>query len=228
MTFIFVGDFDIEAIKPLLATYVATLPVGDLPQGFRDPHIGQVPGVIRQEVKAGVEQKSIVTFDFGGDLAYSYPESWSLGMLNDVLNIRITDELREKQKLIYAGSSSVKYEKIPHGHYGVGISLPTAPQNVEKVEAALWGEIERLQTSGPDAEDLQKAKQARQQTYRRALRENAYWLNHLRQSVLEDRDPHDILTIARRIDAVTANDIKTAAQRFLDRKNYVEMVLKPE
>lgn len=228
MTFIFVGDFDIEAIKPLLATYVATLPVGDVPLAYRDPHIGQVPGVIRQEVKAGVEQKSIVTFDFGGDLAYSYPESWSLGMLNDVLNIRITDELREKQKLIYAGSSSVKYEKIPHGHYGVGISLPTAPQNVEKVEAALWGEIERLQTSGPDAEDLQKVKQARLQTYRRALRENAYWLNHLRQSVLEERDPHDILTIAQRIDAVTANDIKTAAQRFLDRKNYVEMVLKPE
>lgn len=228
MTFIFVGDFEIEAIKPLLATYVATLPVGDLPLAYRDPHIGQVPGVVRREVNAGVEQKSIVTFDFGGDLTYSYPESWSLGMLNEVLNIRINDELREKQKLIYSGGSSVKYEKIPHGHYGVGISLPTAPQNVEKVEAALWGEIERLQTSGPAAEDLNKAKQARLQAYRRALRENGYWMNYLRQSVLEDKDPHEILNIEQRINAVTADDVKTAAQRFLDRKNYVEMVLKPE
>ena len=183
------NDFEIEALKPLLATYVATLPVGDLPLAYRDPNIGQVPGVVRREVNAGVEQKSIVTFDFGGDVAYSYPQSWSLGMLNEVLNIRINDELREKQKLIYAGSSSVKYEKIPHGHYGVGITLPTTPQNVEKVEAALWGEIERLQTSGPEAEDLNKVKQARLQAYRRALRENGYWINYLRQSVLEDKDP---------------------------------------
>lgn len=228
MTFMFVGDFEIDAIKPLLATYIATLPVGDVAQALRDPGIVQVPGVVQREVKAGLEQKSIVTFDFGGDLAYSYPESWALGLLNEVLNIRITDELREKQKLIYSGGASVRYEKIPHGHYGVAITLPTAPQNVGKVSAALWAEIERLQAQGPDAEDLNKVKQARLQSYRRALRENGYWMNYLRMGVLEDKDPHEILNIEQRINAVTAEEIKAAAQRFLNRKNYVEMVLKPE
>ncbi|SDG44062.1 MULTISPECIES: pitrilysin family protein [unclassified Duganella] len=228
MTFLFVGDFDIDALKPLLATYVATLPVGDVTLNYRDPGIRQVPGVVRSEVKAGLEQKSTVTFDFGGDVAYSNTDSWSLGLLSDVLNLRITDELREKQKLIYSGSASARYEKIPRGQYGVGITLPTSPQDVDKVEAALWSEIEQLQTQGPTAEDLNKVKQARLQAYRRLLRENGYWLNNLRMAALEDRDPHEILAIEQRINAVTAADIKAAAQRFLDRKNYVEMVLKPE
>lgn len=228
LTYIFVGDFEIEKIKPLLATYVATLPVGDLPLTFRDPGIRQVRGVVRQEVKAGIEQKSQVTFDFGGDIEYSYPESWQLGLLVDVLNLRITDELREKQKLIYSGGASVRYEKIPRGFYSVAITLPTSPQNVEKVEAAVWSEISRLQAEGPTAEDLNKVRQARLQAYRRALREDGYWLNYLRQGVLEGKDPHEILKIEQRINEVTADDIKAAAQRFLDRNNYVEMVLKPE
>nr|WP_315250483.1 insulinase family protein [uncultured Duganella sp.] len=228
MTYLFVGDFEIDKIKPLLATYVATLPVGDLPLTYRDPGIRQVRGVVRQEVKAGLEQKSQITFDFGGDVQYSYAESWPLGLLGDVLNLRITDELREKQKLIYSGNASVRYEKTPRGSYGVGITLPTSPQNVEKVEAAVWSEIERLQANGPTAEDLNKVKQARLQAYRRALREDGYWMNYLRQGVLEDKDPHEILKIEQRINEVTADDIKAAAQRFLNRKNYVEMVLKPE
>ncbi|MBV7534928.1 insulinase family protein [Duganella sp. sic0402] len=228
MTYLFVGDFDIEKLKPLLATYVATLPVSDLPLTYRDAGIRQVPGVLRQEVKAGVEQKSLVTFDFGGDVQYVYAESWPLSLLADVLNLRITDELREKQKLIYSGGASVRYEKIPRGSYAVAISLPTSPQNVEKVEAAVWAEIERLQAEGPTVEDLNKVKQARLQSYRRALREDGYWMNYLRQGVLEDKDPHEILKVEQRINSVGAEDIKAAAKRFLDRKNHVEMVLKPE
>jgi zinc protease len=228
MTYFFVGDFNVAAIKPLLATYLATLPVGDVPMAYRDPGFRQVPGVVKREIQAGVEQKSIVSFDFGGDTVYSYPESWALGLLNEVLNIRIKDELRENQKLIYTGGSAVRYDKIPHGHYAVAITLPTSPQNVDKVDAAMWAEIERLQAHGPSAEDLNKVKQARLQTYQRALRENGYWMGYLRQTALEDKDPHEILQIGERINAVTADDIKAAAQRFLDRKNYVQMVLKPE
>jgi zinc protease len=228
MTYLFVGDFDIDKLKPLLATYIATLPVGDLPLTYRDAGIRQVQGVVRQEVKAGVEQKSQVTFDFGGDVQFVYAESWPLTLLTDVLNLRITDELREKQKLIYSGGASMRYEKIPRGSYAVAISLPTSPQNVEKVEAAVWAEIERLQADGPTVEDLNKVKQARLQSYRRALREDGYWMNYLRQGVLEDKDPHEILKVEQRINSVSAEEIKAAAKRFLDRQNHVEMVLKPE
>lgn len=228
MTFFFVGDFDVEAIKPLLATYIATLPVGDVPLAFNDPGIRQVPGVIRREVKAGVEQKSTLTFDFGGDVAYSKAEATAFRAMVDVLNIRITDELREKQKLIYSGSAGGSYKRTPRGMYGLAVTLPTSPQNIEKVETALWGEIAKLQDQGPSEEDLNKVKQALLQGHRKSMRENNYWLQSLFTAEIDRSDPHDILTVEERINAVTAPQVQAAAKRFLSRENYVEMVLKPE
>lgn len=152
----------------------------------------------------------------------------AFGMLLDVLRIRVTDELREKQRLIYSGNVSGKYEKIPRGSFSIAFSLPTAPESIEKVEAALWAEIGKLQTDGPSAEDLNKVKQTWKQEYQRSLRENGYWLNYMRLSVIEGRSTREILMREKRIDAVTADDVKATAKRFLDRKQYVEMVLKPE
>jgi zinc protease len=46
MTFVLVGDFDVAAIKPLLAAYLGTLPTPDLPLAYRDsrPARGQGRG----------------------------------------------------------------------------------------------------------------------------------------------------------------------------------------
>lgn len=228
MTFIFVGDFSVEAIKPLLATWVATLPVGELALEYRDPGIRQVAGVVRREFRAGSEQKSLVSFDFGGDVTYSKEELMAFLTMVDVLNIRIRDALRDRHQLIYTGGASGRYGRIPHPQYALSIALPTAPQNVEKLETVLWAEIEALQAGGPAPVDLGKAKQAMLQTYRKSVQDNAYWKQRLEAAELEGNDPRDILTVEQRLDAVTAEQVRAAARRFLDKERYVEMVLKPE
>ncbi|MCC2954774.1 insulinase family protein [Massilia sp. IC2-477] len=228
MTFFFVGDFEVDTIKPLLATWVATLPVGELPLQYRDPGIRQVAGVTRREFRAGTEQKSVVSFDFGGDVAYSKDESMAFLAMIDVLNIRIKAALRDRHQLIYAGEAVGKYGRIPRPSYSVSIGLPTAPQNVEKLESTLWAEIAELQDNGPAPADLDKAKQAMLQTYRKSVKENSYWRQRLESAELEGDDPRDILTVERRLDAVTPAQVQAAARRFLDRERYVEMVLKPE
>ncbi|MGV7211157.1 M16 family metallopeptidase [Oxalobacteraceae bacterium A2-2] len=228
MTFILVGDFQVVAVKPLLERYVATLPTAAVAPSYRDPGIRQVPGVVRREFRAGVEQKSLVSFDFGGELPYSQTEATVFSIMADVLKLRITAGLREKQQLIYTGSVGGSYDKIPHGAYSLTVQLPTSPEKVAKVEAALWNEIASLQAQGPTAAELDKAKLAQTQGYRRALNENGYWMQSLRKAQLEGSDPHDILTVEQRVNAVTAAQVQAAARRFLSREQYVEMVLLPE
>lgn len=228
MTFFFVGDFDIEAIKPLLATWVATLPVGDLPLQYRDPGIRQVPGVTRREFRAGLEQKGMVTYDFGGDVAYSRAEATAFLALTEVLNIRIKEALRDRHQLIYAGRASGRYGRIPRASYSLAIELPTSPQHVEKLEAALWAEIEDLQGKGPAPADLAKVKQGMLQAYRRSIRDNGFWMQGLQEAELEGGNPGDILTAEQRIEALTEAQVQAAARRFLDKGQYVEMVLRPE
>jgi zinc protease len=96
------------------------------------------------------------------------------------------------------------------------------------VEAALWREIDSLQGRGPAAEDLDKVKQAMLQGYRKALRENGYWLQFMRTAEAEGGELADILTQEQRINALSAAAVQAAARRFLDKQQYVEMVLRPD
>jgi zinc protease len=228
MTFIMVGNFDIAKLKPLIATYMASLPTGELPIGVKDVGLRPARGVIRQEVFSGAEAKSQVAIDFTGDAVYSRDASMRFHALLDVMNIRITDVLREKLTLIYGGRMGGSFERIPYGHYAIAASLPTGPANVDKVIAAVFAEIAQMKEQGPTAADLAKVKENWLQVHRRALRENRYWLAQLQASVIEDSDPALILTYEQRVAAITAPELQDAARRYFDLQNYVQVVLYPE
>jgi len=228
MTFILVGSFSLDAAKPLLARYLGSLPTPELPVPYVDLGIRPVTGVVRNEVKAGSEPKSTVSITFTGEAAYSEAEQLRLQAMVDVLNIRIVDVLREKLTLIYGGGMGGGLTRLPYPHYQLGLSLPCAPENVDKVIAAALGEIQNLQERGVDPADLAKVQLNWHTTHRKSLRENGYWLNRLQAATLYGDDPATLLNYDRMVDAITPADVQQAAQRYLKRDNYVQVVLKPE
>ncbi|MDB5959249.1 MAG: peptidase [Massilia sp.] len=228
MTFIMVGSFDVAAVKPLLATYLASLPVPELPLTANDVGLRPATGVVKKAVYSGSEPKSLVALNFTGPASYSKEENLRFQALLEVMNIRITDVLREQLALIYSGGMSGSISRIPYEHYTIGASLPTGPEKVEQVLAATFAEIARLKESGPAPADLEKVKQNWVQVQRRAMRENGYWLGQLQSAVTYNTDPAAILTLEERIGAVSAADITAAAARYFNLDNYVQVVLYPE
>jgi zinc protease len=228
LTFILVGSFDVKAIKPLIATYLASLPTPDLPIAFRDLGVRPVLGVVKKEVRRGTEAKSTVSLTFTGTADYSEKEQVRMQALIEVMNIRIIDILREKMTLIYGGGMSGTLARIPYPHYAIGISLPTGPDNVDKVIAAVFAEIDRIKTVGPELADLDKVKRNWLQGYQKSMRENGYWLGRLQATLTDGVDPASILTFEQEIGKLTAADVKAAASRYFDAGNYVQVVLNPE
>ena len=228
MTFIMVGNFDIAKVKPLIATYLASLPTADLPIVARDIGLRPVRGVVKKEVFSGAEAKSHVAINFTGDAVYSKEAVLRFRALVDVMNIRITDILREKLTLIYGGGMGGSLDRVPYGHYAISASLPTGPANVDKVIAAVFAEIALMKEQGPSAADLEKVKANWIQVHRRALRENRYWLNHLQSAVSQETDPASILSYEQQVAAITAQEVQDAARRYFDLNNYVQVVLYPE
>jgi len=228
LTFILVGSFDPVAIKPLLATYLGSLPTPEIPVAFRDVGLRPATGVVKREVKSGTEPKSTISLTFTGPAEFTEAEQLRLSALLEVTNIRIIEVLREQMALIYGGGANGALSKIPYGNYSIGVTLPTGPENVDKVLATTFAEIKRLQTQGPDAADLDKVKTNWIQNHRRSLRENGYWLGYLQSALSEGTDPASILDLEQRVQALTADDIRTAAQRFFNERNYVQVVLNPE
>lgn len=228
LTFIFVGSFDVAAIKPLLATYLGSLPTPDIPTAYRDLGIRPVKGVVKKVVNSGSEDRSTVSLTFTGPADVTEKEELRLGALTEVMNLRIIEVLREKMGLIYGGGMEGSMTRLPYSHYTVGVTLPTGPQNVGKVVDATFAEIERLRTRGPEQSELDKVKTNWLQSYRKSLQDNGYWLATLQTSLTEGTDPANILRFDKEVAALTVDDVKQAAQRYLNTQNYVQVVLNPE
>jgi zinc protease len=227
-TFVVVGSFDVERIKRLIATYIASLPTADLPLHYKDLGVRPVEGVVKKELHAGVEAKSRVALVFTGPATWSRPESLRFQLLQDAMNLRIIDVLREKLSLIYSGGMGGTIERIPYGNYRINVVLPCAPENVDKVVSAMLAEVGKMQKDGPTPQELEKITQTWMEDHAIAMRRNGTWAADLRDAALYGTDPEAILEDAKVVNSFTAADIRDAARRYLNTGNYLEAVLYPD
>jgi zinc protease len=227
-TFFFVGSFDVAKMKALVANYIGTLPTPDVPTAFKDTGLRPVKGVVKQEERLGSEQKSVISLTFSGDAPYSTAEQLRLAATLEVLNIRFNDILREQMGAVYGARAVGALSKDPYGHYQVSMNIPCGPENVDKLIAAVMQELKTLKDNGAQPGDLLKVKEGWIKSYREGMRSNSYWMGSLANSHNLGEDPARILTYEARVNALTAADVKAAANTYFDLRNYVQVVLYPE
>ena len=228
-TFIVVGSFDAAKIKPLIATYLGGLPSSaTVTKNFKDLGIRPVKGVVKKEVKKGTEPKSYISMAFTGETPYSDEANLKLQGLIEVLNIKLIESLREELSGIYGGGMRGSLNKNPYNNYSINVSLPCGPENVDKLIKATMDEIQKIKDAGPIEADLSKVKETWIKQYQEDVKDNSYWLSKLQQSVESGSSAGDVLTVEKRINALTANDVKEAANLYFNMKNYLQVVLNPE
>lgn len=227
-TFVFTGKLDVAAMKPLIETYLASLPSGEQTSGFKDVGLRPVKGVVRKEVKKGTEPKSFIRMFWNGEAPYSEKEQLKIQALAELMNIKITETLREDLGGIYGGGMYGSMAKFPYSSYSIGISIPCGPENVERLINATMDEIAKVKNSGPLAADLNKVKETWKQQHLVNMKENGYWARHLLQSEEMKNDPSEIFNYEKKLDSLTTDDLKEAANKYLDMTNHVVIVLNPE
>ncbi|WP_377704138.1 M16 family metallopeptidase [Pseudoduganella sp. UC29_71] len=227
-TFVMVGSFEVDKVKPLLAAYLGSLPVSDVPTAFRDRGVRPAAGVIKADMRRGGEQRSRISLRFTSEAPYSDDEAMRVRALAEVLNIRLLDVLREEKGLIYAGSFTGKMSKLPYGQVAFSANLPCASASVPKVLAATMELLKKMQDEGPAPADLAKVKANWNAAYRRGLQENGYWLNGLLGAYANGSDPAVLLRDEQRIAALTPESLQAVARRYISFDNYVQAVLYPE
>lgn len=226
-TFVLVGKFDVAAIKPLIATYLGSLPSTGKASAFKDVGLRPESGPIAAEVKKGTEPKSMVRLLWNGEATYTPEEQLKLQALADLMNIKLIETLREEMSGVYGAGMYASLNQRPYGHYSIGISVPCGPDNVEKLISASLQEIEKVKTTGPSMEDLAKVKETWKQQYLVNVKDNNFWARQLIQSVEEGTDPNSILSYEKRVEALTPEDVKSTANKYLDSKKFVRAVLNP-
>lgn len=227
-TFFFVGSFDLEKMKPLVASYLGTLPVTDITTSYKDLGLRTIKGVVKKEVKKGTEPKSFISLTFSGETPYSEDAQLKLQALTEVMNIKLIETLREDMGGIYGGGMRGSLSKLPYANYQVNVSLPCGPENVDKLIKATFAEIDKVKANGPTEADLNKVKETYNKKFMENMKDNTYWLRALQSVTDFGNDASNILALDKKMSALTVKDIKDAANLYLNDKNYLQVVLYPE
>lgn len=212
----------------MVERYLASLPTPDVTAMYNDLGIRPVTGVVKKVVRTGSEPKSQVSINFTGTAAFSEEEQMRLKALEEVLNLKIIDVLREKLTLIYGGGMRGGLVRTPYQHFQLTLTLPCAPENVDNVIAAAMAEIQTLQDAGVDAADWAKVKQNWLTNHRKNLRENSFWSGRLQSAALYETDPATVLDYEKQVETITPEVLQAAAKRYFQRDNYVQVVQYPE
>lgn len=225
-TFTFVGNFDPVKIRPLLETYLGSLPSTRSNNTFRDLGIRAPQGQVSKTVRRGVDPKASVQLVYSGDFNWTPENAVQVDALAEVLEIKLIEKLREEESGVYSVSASGIYGRYPVPRYTFRINFGCAPENVEKLIASVNREIAKLKTSGADPKDIAKFKAETQREQEVQLRDNNFWLSYLSNQYYNGDDPLEILQQADLLKTVTVESTKAAANTYFG-NNLARFVLLP-
>jgi zinc protease len=226
--FIFVGNFKADSIKPLIETYLGSLPSLNRNENWKDLNIEPPKGVVDKKVIKGIEPKSKVSITFTGPFNWSYENSYELNSMLEVLRIKLRELLREDKSGTYGVGVYGSGSKIPDKKYSVTITWSCAPERVNELVQDAFQEIDSLKTIPVTPIYITKVKETQIRENETNLKENRYWLGLLQKYLFENLDLSEINKYKDRVSNLSAKEIEDAAKEYLNMKNYVKVVLYPE
>jgi len=229
-TFIFVGSFTPEALKPLVETYLASLPATHKKETWRDPGIAPPAGVIKKTVEKGIAPKSQVSIVFSGAFEYGDASRLALRTAVMLLQSRLNDAIREELGATYSIEATSNVVRFPKPEYRVRIEWTCDPARVDSVVQRVFQEVAAARNTALTRDQMARVRDILLRELDQRSQENGYLLNELAR-LHEDGDAANLATVTQEpaaIAALSAEAVQRSAMRYLDTANYVQVTLMPE
>ncbi|MCX6153613.1 MAG: insulinase family protein [Candidatus Kapabacteria bacterium] len=227
-TFFFVGNVNLEKIKPLIEKYVASLPTQRRKENWKDIGSNPPQGKIEKTVKKGVEKKGSVNLVINGDCDYNADNRLKMRALSAHLSDKLREEIREEKSGTYGIRASGSLQKYPKQKFTFNIMFGCDPTRANELIDDLLKVVDKIKTSLPDEKDMKKITETFKREYEVNSKENRQWLGWLENYYWISEDPNAILNFNDMVNKLKPQDIKDAANQFLNMNNFAKFILVPE
>jgi zinc protease len=227
-TFVFVGNFKTDSVKPLIEKWLGSLPSTGRHDAWRDTGVRPPAGVVQRVVKKGTEPKARTALIFTGPFEYTRQNRYYLSALAELLNIKLREALRENLGGTYGVSVSPSAMREPQPAYRFTIGFGSAPERLEDLTTAALAQIDSIKRFGTTPEYVNKVKEAAFRSRETALQQNNYWLSQIATFDQNGWSLAEIPAGDKLISSLTAADLQRAAAKYLRTDNYVRVSLFPE
>ncbi len=224
--FTFVGNIDLETVKPLIEKYIGSLPASKVRMEAIDDGAHPVKGTITNRFSVPMQvPKSTVVYFFTGDMPYTLENQFTLSVLKQVLDIRYIKSIREEKGGTYGVRTQTFLDNAPGEGYSMQILFDTDPDLADELMEIVMQEIEKISIYGPQAEDIAKIQEYMLKQRADNLKKNPIWLNYLDTYYVDGLDMND--GYDKLIEELDGSKVKEMAAKILSDRNIVKIVMDP-
>jgi predicted Zn-dependent peptidase len=220
---VLVGDVGASEVKRLAEKYLGA---------WERQTIPRLP--ITSEPEQDGERRRIVEFDAEPILNMAWrtvpeghPDQYALDVLSMVLgglySSRFDETIIQKERL--ASGAGTGHPTYKYSGYFIAYGMLRGEHDAADLEQAMEREIKKIQEDGISEVELERAKTAVEVSRVESLKSNAGLASWLANAVYFSGSPDYFEEYERRVNAVTAEQVKEAAVKYLQpkRKNVVEV-----
>ncbi len=229
-TFVFVGSFTPDAIRPFVETYIASLPATRAHETWRDLGITPPRGVVEKTIEKGIAPKSEVAIVFSGPFQYDDAHILALRTLTLVLQSRLLDTIRQELGGTYSITATPDADKLPRPEYRVRIEWTCDPARTADLVQRVFREIEFVRDTRLQPGQMRLIRETLLREFEANSQDNGYFLNQISRHYEQGEAANvgSVFDLPDQIRALTSDAIGEAARTYLDTGNYVKVTLMPE
>ncbi|WP_430815140.1 M16 family metallopeptidase [Carboxylicivirga sp. RSCT41] len=227
-TFFIVGDVDAEILKPMVEKYIASLSSTADRETWVNNGSYFPKGKNMHRILVPMEEpKATVVIQMKAGTRYSRENIIYHSILGSILNLRYTENIREKEGGTYGVGVKASTSRIPQVTNSLNISFDCDPERADYLKALVYKELNVIQKK-VEQTDLDKVVLNMQKNSQNKTEYNSYWMSALLtwydsgENILEPDYLDDI------VDKVSTADIEKAARKFLKKADTVEVLFLPE
>ncbi|WP_413999061.1 M16 family metallopeptidase [Flavobacterium sp. W1B] len=228
--FFITGDISKEALKPLLEKYVASLPTVKKKEKWQDNSVSWLNKTTKKDVFMAMEDpKATVRIAFKNNFKYSLKNTYLLKTFQDILELRLTETLREQEGGTYGASVFSSLTKRPKQLASLYVYFDCDPDKADKLVTIVHEEMNKIKNGTIKKEDLSKALSSYLKDLKEEKNYTAYQLNLLYDYFIEGYDKNDTKNNVDIINAITPQDVQKFVNVMMNNDvQSFEIIFKPQ
>lgn len=227
-TFILVGSFNLDSIKPMVEKYIGGISNGTRKETVGTGNLKIVEGNLNKQFFAGIEPKSSVQLIWNASVPYQSRKIFETRCMSMLMSILLRENLREDKGGVYGVGFMILPKKYPDEKTVARCFFSCSPDNVDKLISAVHEEIKKTREQGCSEKNLVKIKETLLKELEQNEKENDFWLNFAKGVVRDAREFPSLDEFRSWIKELKGDDFKKWATEFLPDASYKQFVLYPQ
>ncbi|MDR2477588.1 MAG: insulinase family protein [Treponema sp.] len=171
-TFVFTGNLETETMSDYIETYLASIPAKETWNEWTKLRFDR-PGKTEKIIYKGKEDRSLVYMGWFTGAPYTEETSAAAQVLSEYLDIRMTEEIREKLGGVYSVSIGVSAAPVPEGELIMQVYFACDPRRARELSAAVTSLLNRT-VAEINRDTFTKSVEALKKEWESSIQSNSY------------------------------------------------------